>query len=163
VVFTKPGKFLGWNGVELRIVRQEDYAMCDYSLQLVASRPAKVGDRLVTSTFPYTLTRGLSAVGEPKVAVCLLPGTEVAFETYVKYERAFSVLPYRTLKERVARFCQIQKDRPNIHHDALDFPGGHVVLITRLREGQRLMVLQLPALPLAEIEPDEHKQPSFVD
>jgi hypothetical protein len=137
--------------------------MCDYSLQLVASRPARIGDRLVTSTFPNTLTRGLSAVGDPKVAVCLLAGTEVAFETDVRYERAFSLLPYRTLKERVARFCQIQKHRPNIHHDALEFPSGRVVLVTRLREGQRLRVLQLPALPLAGIEPEEHKQPSIVD
>ena len=49
--------------------------MCDYSLHLVASRPAKVGDRLVTTEFAGSLTRGFSAVGEPKVAVCLLPGT----------------------------------------------------------------------------------------
>ena len=137
--------------------------MCDYSLQLVASRPARIGDRLVTSTFPNTLTRGLSAVGDPKVAVCLLAGTEVAFETDVRYERAFSLLPYRTLKERVARFCQIQKDRPNTHHDALEFPSGRVVLISRLREGQRLTVLQLPALPLTVVEPDERKRRSFVN
>jgi hypothetical protein len=137
--------------------------MCDYSLQLAASRPARIGERLVTSTFPNTLTRGLSAIGEPRVAVCLLAGTEVAFETDVKYERAFSLLPYRTVKERVARFCQIQKDRPNTHHDALEFPSGRLVLVTRLREGQRLSVLQLPALPLEGIKPDEHRHPSFVD
>ena len=137
--------------------------MCDYSLQLVASRPASAGDRLVTSTFHNTLTRGLSAVGEPKVAVCLLVGTEVAFETDVKYERAFSLLPYRTVKERVARFCQIHKDRSNVHHDALEFPSGRVVLITQLRDGQRLSVLQLPALPLGVIESGEHRHPSFVD
>jgi len=63
----------------------------------------------------------------------------------------------------VARFCQIQKDRPNTHHDALEFPSGRVVLITRLREGQRLTVLQLPALPLTVVEPEEHKQPSIVN
>jgi hypothetical protein len=63
----------------------------------------------------------------------------------------------------VARFCQIQKDRPNVHHDALEFPSGRVVLITQLRDGQRLSVLQLPALPLAVIEPDEQRHPSFVD
>ena len=53
--------------------------MCDYSLHLVASRPAKVGDKLVTTRFNNSLTRGFAAVGEPHVAVCLLPGTEVAF------------------------------------------------------------------------------------
>jgi hypothetical protein len=54
--------------------------MCDYSLHFVASRPAKVGDKLVTTEFNNSLTRGFAAVGEPHVAVCLLPGTEVAFE-----------------------------------------------------------------------------------
>jgi hypothetical protein len=50
--------------------------MCDYSLHLVASRPAKVGDKLVTTAFNNSLTRGFAAVGEPHVAVCLLPGTD---------------------------------------------------------------------------------------
>jgi len=136
--------------------------MCDYSLHLVASRPAKVGDKLVTTAFANSLTRGLSAVGEPRVAVCLLAGTEVAFETDVKYDLAFSLLPNRTLKERVARFRQIHKDRPNIHHDALEFPSGRIVLIARLRDGQRLTVLQLPALPMAGIEANELKRASFV-
>jgi hypothetical protein len=39
---------------------------------------------LVTTQFWNTTTRGFSAVGEPRVAVCLLPGTEVAFEREVE-------------------------------------------------------------------------------
>jgi hypothetical protein len=31
------------------------------------------------------------------------------------------------------------------HHDALEFPDGQVVLVTRLCVGQRATVLQLPA------------------
>jgi hypothetical protein len=31
------------------------------------------------------------------------------------------------------------------HHDALEFPDGQVVLVTRLCEGQHATVLQLPA------------------
>jgi len=54
--------------------------MCDYSLHHVASRPAKVGDKLVTTDFAKSITRGFSAIGEPEVAVCLFPGTELAFE-----------------------------------------------------------------------------------
>ena len=54
--------------------------MCDYSLHNVASRPARVGDKLVPTSFPTSCTRGFAAIGEPKVAVCLLPGTELAFE-----------------------------------------------------------------------------------
>src|SRR6266849_10432513 len=60
-------------------------SMCDYSLYNVASRPAKVGDRLVTTQFNNSITRGFAAVGEPNVAVCLLPGTEIAFETDVEW------------------------------------------------------------------------------
>ncbi len=58
--------------------------MCDYSLHATASRPAKVGDVLVSTSFPGTSTHGFAAVGEPGVAVCLLPGTELAFEQDVK-------------------------------------------------------------------------------
>jgi hypothetical protein len=31
------------------------------------------------------------------------------------------------------------------HHDALEFPDGQLVLVTRLCAGQRATVLQLPA------------------
>ena len=36
--------------------------MCEYSLHNVASRPAKVGDKLVTTQFPGTITRGFASV-----------------------------------------------------------------------------------------------------
>src|SRR5215813_2193036 len=74
--------------------QQEDYLqMCDYSLHNVASRPAKVGDKLVTTKFDF-LTRGFAAIGEPNVAVCLLPGTEVAFDCEVGRDHPFGrVLP----------------------------------------------------------------------
>jgi hypothetical protein len=61
--------------------------MCDYSLQNVATRPAKVGDNLVLSPFVNSYTRGFAAVGEPNVAVCLLPGTELVFDREVECER----------------------------------------------------------------------------
>ena len=63
--------------------------MCDYSLHLIASRPARVSDELVSTRFVGSITRGFAAVNEPNVAVCLLPGTELAFEQEVKCERSF--------------------------------------------------------------------------
>jgi hypothetical protein len=36
-------------------------------------------------------------------------------------------------------------DNPVAHHDALEFPDGQLVLVTRLCAGQRATVLQLPA------------------
>ena len=56
--------------------------MCDFSLYSVRSRPAQVGDKLVTHNFG-TGTRGFAAVDDPKLAVCLMPGTELAFASEV--------------------------------------------------------------------------------
>ena len=122
--------------------------MCDYSLDLVASRPAKVDDKLVTTKFQNSMTRGFATIGEPNVAVCLLPGTEIAFEKEVKYERFFALFPsikFGKLGEKVAQFRQINVGKPMVHHDALEFPDGETVLLTRLCEGQHATVLQLPA------------------
>ena len=118
--------------------------MCDYSLDLVASRPAKVGDKLVTTQFENSMTRGFAAIGEPNVAVCLLPGTEVAFEQEVRYERFFALFP-KMKPGKTAQFRQINGGKPMVHHDALEFPDGETVLLTRLCEGQHATVLQLPA------------------
>ena len=52
--------------------------MCDYSLQHVKSRPAKVGDKLKTHHF-NTGTIGFAAPEDVNTAVCVLPGTELAF------------------------------------------------------------------------------------
>lgn len=119
--------------------------MCDYSLEHVASRAAEVGDELMSTRFGGSITRGFSAVNNPAVAVCLRPGTELAFERDVEFDH---VLCHGrgTVPARVARFRQVDTESQHVHHDALEFPDGRVVLITRLIEGQRATVLQLPAI-----------------
>src|SRR5258708_38898425 len=118
--------------------------MCDYSLDLVASRPAKVGDELVTTMFENSMTRGFAAIGAPNVAVCLLPGTEVAFEQDVRYERFFAFLPHIKLGTKVARFRQINVGKPRGHHDSLGFPDGEAVVLTHPSGCPHGTVLQLP-------------------
>ena len=120
--------------------------MCDYSLHHVATRPAKIEDKLVVTKFFNSITRGFAAVGEPNVAVCLLPGTEIAFDQNVECEPSFGIgiLPNKKIGQRLARFGQINMDNTVTHHDAFEFPDGKVVLLTRLCEGQRATVLQLP-------------------
>ena len=119
--------------------------MCDYSLHLIASRPAKVADRLVSTDFVKSITRGFTEIGHPDVAVCLLPGTELAFDNEVQFDRAFSMFGKARVEHRVARFRQVNMDDPRVHHDALEFPGGQIVMVTRLTPGQKATVLQLPA------------------
>ena len=121
--------------------------MCDYSLHLIASRPAKVADRLVSTDFVKSITRGFTEIGHPDVAVCLLPGTELAFDNEVQFDRAFSMLGKARVEHRVARLRQVNMDDPHVHHDALEFPGGQIVMVTRLVPGQTATVLQLPAAP----------------
>jgi hypothetical protein len=142
--------------------------MCDYSLQGVASRPAKVGDELITSDFRNTLTRGFSAVEEPDVAICLLPGTELVFEREVELHYApLQTLFFRKAKWRiphtVGRFRQINTDKRSTHHDAVEFPDGRVVLLTRLRPGQRATVLQLPYRPVTQPGANERELSERLD
>ncbi|OLB70681.1 MAG: hypothetical protein AUI16_24960 [Alphaproteobacteria bacterium 13_2_20CM_2_64_7] len=118
--------------------------MCDYSLHSVRTRPAKVGEKLVTHNFG-TGTRGFAAPADCSVAVCLLPGTELAFETPIKYQ---TTLMFRAnTGHTLAIFRQINKDASHLHHDALEFPDGEIVLLTRLCEGQKVTVLTLPTQP----------------
>ena len=136
--------------------------MCDYSLQNVRSRPAKVGDKLTTHDFG-TGTRGFAAPEDCKMAVCVLPGTELAFADDV------ACLPTglfrwnaKTANHRTAIFRQINKDKMVAHHDALEFPDGRTVLLTLLCEGQAATVLQLPAQPATAAEADAQKRVAHV-
>ena len=55
-------------------------------------------DKLVTTQFVSTATRGFAGAEEPRVAVCLLPGTEVAFESKVERHLTGFQLRFRKTK-----------------------------------------------------------------
>jgi len=135
--------------------------MCDYSLHTAKSRPAKVGDRLVTRNF-NTGTRGFAAPEDARTAVCVLPGTELAFEKEVRSARiGLFGLKMKTIEHTTAIFRQINKNEPRTHHDALEFPDGQIVLLTALREGQEATVLQLPARPSTLREFEDQRRAVF--
>jgi hypothetical protein len=142
--------------------------MCDYSLHSIESRPAKIVDELVTTKFANSLTRGFCPVGEPNVAVCLLPGTEIAFKEEARDNHPLSWLFPRRYRfgrigDTIACFRQINADRRDTHHDALEFSNGKIVLVTDLRPGQRATVLQLPVQRSAAIlQSAARTQPSLV-
>lgn len=119
--------------------------MCDYSLHGVASRPARVGDKLVSTSFRNSITRGFAASGQPDVAVCLMPGTELAFDGDVEGHVLLQGGAMRNFGQKVARFRQVNLENPVAHHDAIEFPNGETILVTNLREGQTATVLQLPS------------------
>jgi hypothetical protein len=118
--------------------------MCDYSLENLMTRPAEVGDKLVTASFTNSVTRGFAALDNPKAAVCLRAGTEIAFEREIEYDGLLPFLRNRKAGTKLARFRQINNDISS-HRDALEFANGKVVLLTKLARGQHAKVLQLPA------------------
>lgn len=118
--------------------------MCDYSLHSVKSRPAKAGEILTTRDF-HTGTSGFAASEDASVAVCLRPGTELAFARDIECVRGgFLFWRRKLIQHRTAVFRQINQDDPSVHHDALEFPDGEVVLLTSLCDYQQATVLQLP-------------------
>jgi hypothetical protein len=135
--------------------------MCDYSLMHLKSRPAVVGDKLTVKNFMNTRTIGLSDLREPEVAVCLLPGTEVAFDAPVLVHECTIGIPIEKVRNtghKVARFRQINTDTLCVHHDAVEFPDGSMALVTLLSVGQVATVLQLPAAPKTVEEAQEQKR-----
>jgi hypothetical protein len=123
--------------------------MCDYSLKHLASRPAKVNDKLKVSRFRATASIGFTdATAEIREVICLLPGTELAFDDGITQTgRGFLGLATKTHEQRTAIFRQINTEVVHTHHDALELPDGTTMLLTNLEPGQTATVLQLPAAP----------------
>src|SRR5271168_664061 len=137
--------------------------MCDYSLESVKSRPAAVGDVLTTHDFG-TGTIGFRSRSDRNIekeatAVCVLPGTEMAFDATVRLGWAFGTFEAdvngakRTVGDvpapdvRTATFLQVNAGNRHAHRDALEFADGRIVLLTQLVPRQHATVLTLPAKP----------------
>jgi hypothetical protein len=136
--------------------------MCDFSLQHAKSRPASVADKLVSHNFGRG-TIGFKGVDDPigdATAVCLLPGTELAFAQPIKLRWPADDGANQS-QFTTAIFRQRDKDKPNVHHDVLEMPDGSQVLLTQLEEGQAATVLQLPAAPKTEAEAEEQKRAEY--
>ena len=129
--------------------------MCDYSLENVKSVPAQIGDKLVVRQFGSG-TAGFGYADEitkhtGAVAVCLRPGTEVAFEQPIsKPDGGF--FTSKAKYGKVAVFTQVDTDQTYTHHDALETPDGQVVKLAHLKVGQYATVLQLP-VEFTPVEP----------
>lgn len=125
----------------------------------VASRPAAVGDKLVS--FKFTMSKGLAPADGDNVAVCVLPGTEIAFDAPISTESYFENGTYidaKTHASSVARFRQVDVENKWTHHDALELADGTIVKLHFLVPGQTATVLQLPAAPKTEAEAQEQKR-----
>jgi hypothetical protein len=108
-----------------------------------------VGEKLRIQRFILG-TRGFASPDDCTMAVCVLPGTELAFADSVTCYGRAGLLGWKpkVFNHTTAIFRQVNKDIAWTHHDALEFPDGKIVLLTHLLEGQEATVLQLPAQPV---------------
>ena len=67
------------------------------------------------------------------------------------------VFSERVINHKTAIFRQINQEKKWLHHDALEFPDGEIVLLTFLQEGQQATVLQLPAAEKPFVSSAENK------
>jgi len=68
----------------------------------------------------------------------------------------------KIINHNTAIFRQVNKDEMAAHHDALEFPDGQIVPLTRLNEGQQATVLQLPAEPKSAVEAGAQRRAAYV-
>jgi hypothetical protein len=137
--------------------------MCDYSLHNVAPGKGRrqAGDykvRLSHARFCCHRRTECGSVPSSRHR----SGIESEVERDHPFGRLLPNMQFGNLGDKVARFRQVNMDRPNTHHDALEFPNGQIVLVTRLCEGQRATVLQLPAPPCVTRESQEQMHVSPV-
>jgi hypothetical protein len=118
---------------------------CDYSMENAESREAEQDDRLITRKFGSG-TVGFASENNPGVAVCIAEGTEISFQSGVRFfqnaglpDSVIDDLPFAD-----AVFVKKFPSKPNQHHDALEFPD-RTILLNHLCEGQRAVVAALPA------------------
>ena len=126
--------------------------MCDYSIENCKTRDARVGDRLVsgrirtTDAAGWTRSKGFHAEGDNGIAVCLRPGTELAFEDDVRWRQSCRWREGwdNTSSNRTAIFRELDVACDFVHHDALEFSDGGRIRVAWLSPGQTVVVLQLP-------------------
>lgn len=109
--------------------------MCDYSLELYRSRPARAGEVYVSRRFPSG-TIGLTAPDDPDTAVCLAADSRLALSKLPVFLR-------QHIQSAEAAATFVRRDE-GPHHDALRFDTG--VEVTLQQMGPDVEVTLIDAL-----------------
>jgi hypothetical protein len=100
--------------------------MCDYSLELYATRPAQESEIYVTTRFPSG-SIGFAAPGDCTTAVCVSYGTKLTLENLpAEVQQELDVGPMEGVV-----FARVD----GLHHDGVRFANGRTVLLHRLGVG----------------------------
>ena len=101
--------------------------MCDYSLEMYGSRPAREGELYVATRFP-TGSIGFAAPGDPRVPVCVQCDTKVVLtDIPAAMQTAYGVGPE-------ARTIFAQRDT-GLYRDGLRLEDGRFISLQDLLPG----------------------------
>lgn len=120
--------------------------MCDYSLEMYQTRPARAGERYETHRFP-TGSIGFIAPGAPDVAICLACDTELIVERVPTPVQLGCGIPERG----TATFVRLDNGP---HYDGLRFGNGAELPLQLIGPGlvayMADRVDQRPAVPVSQ-------------
>jgi hypothetical protein len=114
--------------------------MCDFSLELYRSRPARVGERYETRRFPSG-TVGFIAPGDVSTAVCM------AYDTRLRLEGISQVVQDAcgVMADEEVTFTRLEIGQ---FHDGVRFANGAQVTLQRLGPGVKGSVIDALLSPL---------------
>jgi hypothetical protein len=114
--------------------------MCDYSLEMYGSRPAREGERYVTTRFPSG-SMGLADPGQPGTAVCMACDTKLALS-----DIPADVAARHGLKEKEeAIFVRLDS---GVYRDGLSFANGVSLSLQQLPPGISVELVPVAKVPL---------------
>jgi hypothetical protein len=128
----------GWRALK-RFFKEN--AMCDYSLEIYGSRPAREGEKYVTNRFPSG-TMGVASPGSTATAVCLACDTRLLLENIpADTAKRFGVGPS-------AEAVFIRLDTGS-YRDGVKFANGTEASLQQLPPGIGVAVIETLDKPLA--------------
>ncbi|MFZ0558255.1 MAG: hypothetical protein WAM55_03095 [Methylovirgula sp.] len=120
--------------------------MCDYSLEMYASRPAREAERYVTTRFPSG-SIGLASPGDCTTAVC------VQYDTRLHLENISSDLQVRlgVKSEEEVVFARLEH---GAYRDGIRFANGKEVSLQLLGSGVGATLIETAKKPAAVARKD---------
>ncbi len=114
--------------------------MCDYSLEMYGSRPAREGERYVTTRFPSG-SMGLADPGQPGTAICMACDMKLALS-----DIPADVAARHGLKDREeAIFVRLDS---GVYRDGLSFANGVSLSLQQLPPGLAVELVPATRMPL---------------
>lgn len=121
--------------------------MCDYSLEMYASRPAREGEKYVTTRFPSG-SIGLAVPGDCTTAVCMLEGQRYALEnlsaTTVRELENIDIHVPKGSFEGVFGYKPDTSEGDRVYRDGLFF-NGRFISLQLLGSGVTVKLAEVPA------------------